>query len=575
MSTSSYWPLSRYLRPYAWAFAQAALCTLGFIGSMPLLAHLLGIVSEAIGAGNIQGVARIAGFTLLMFIGRGLCQYGQDSMVARAALGAATDLRVDVYAHLHRLDLDYFAESRAGDLSYRLTEDIDRIGEVVGKFFHQFIPSVLQLLFVLLYMLYLNWILTLVTLVVAPLVAVFIAWFGAKMLNLTRRSQEQVSNLSSLLAEVFGGVRLVRAFGAEQYEIERFRHEAEKNRRRKYATERIRAIQYPVIGFLQAAGISLLFVLAGWQIGTGALTASEFVAFGAGVLLLIDPIVNVTNSYNELKQGEASADRIYELFCLHPTVTEHPQAIPLPAVTGKVEYRHVSFAYDRARPVLQDINFMVFPGESIALVGASGAGKSTLVNLLLRFYDPASGHIFIDGTDIRHVTLTSLRHQIAIVPQETVLFSGTVASNIAFGKDRYNSADIEAAARIANAHEFIAKLPQGYDTWVGERGVNLSGGQRQRLAIARAVLHDPKILILDEATSALDAESEALVQEALQRLMRGRTTFAIAHRLATVRNCDRIFVLESGQLVESGSHDELLRQGGRYAQLYARQFLNT
>ena len=569
---SSYWQMRDYVYPQRFLIAKAFLCTLVFIGTMPLLAELLGRVAQALGKGDVNAIIQIAIFTVVMFVFRGLGQYGQDSMMAQAALNAARDLRVDVYSHLQTLDLDYFAESRTGDLSYRLTEDIDRIGEVIGKFFHQFIPSVLQLIFVLAYMIYLNWILTLTTLAVAPLIALLIAWFGDRMLSLSRRSQDQVSNLAALLSEIFSGIRLVRAFATESYEVERFKQESEQNSRRKYAADRVRAIQYPVIGFLEAAGICFLFLLGGWLISNKWLLPEQFVAFGAGVALLIDPIANTTGSYNEIKQAEASVDRIFEIFEIQPVVTEKPNAIALPEVTGKVEYINVGFHYQSDRPVLTDINLVANKGEAIALVGASGAGKSTLMNLLMRFHDVKTGKILIDGYDIRDVQIKSLRQQLALVPQENILFSGTVASNIAFGQKDYDTESVEQAARIANAHDFIMELPQGYDTWVGERGVNLSGGQRQRISIARAVLHNPKILILDEATSALDAESESLVQEALQRLMQGRTVFIIAHRLATIRNSDRIIVLEQGQIVESGTHDELLHKSGRYAQLHSRQF---
>ena len=406
------------------------------------------------------------------------------------------------------------------------------------------------------------------------MIAVLIAWFGDRMLRLSRRSQDQVSNLAALLSETFSGIRLVRAFATEPYEIERFKEESEQNSRRKYAADRVKAIQYPVIGLLEAAGICFLFLLAGWLISNNWLKTEQFVAFGAGVALLIDPISLTTNSYNELKQAEASVDRIFEIFEIQPVVIEKTNAITLPEVTGKVEYINVGFHYQSDRSVLTDINLVANQGEAIALVGASGAGKSTLMNLLMRFHDVKSGQILIDGYDICDVQIKSLRNQLALVPQENILFSGTVASNIAFGQKDYDAEVVEQAARIANAHDFIMALPQGYDTWVGERGVNLSGGQRQRLSIARAVLHNPKILILDEATSALDTESESLVQEALQRLMQGRTVFIIAHRLATIRNSDRIIVLEQGQIVESGTHDELLLQAGRYAQLHSRQFDN-
>ncbi len=570
--TSAYWQLAAYIRPHLGLISRAFICTVGYISGMPLLAHIFGLVSAAFAAGDVAGITRISGFTLLLFVVQGLFQYGQDAMMSEAALKVALDLRVNVYAHLHSLDLDYFAESRTGDLSYRLTEDIDRIAEVIGKFFHQFVPSVLQLIFILSYMIYLNWVLTLTVFLVAPGLAVLVAWFGNRMLALTRRSQDQISNLSSLLSEVFNGIRLIRAFAAEDYEIKRFHAEAEQNRQRKYATDRIRAIQYPIISLLQAIGIIILIWLGAWQISQQQLQPPQFVAFVAAVALIIDPIRNVTSNYNEIKQAEASCDRIFELFQIQPGVTEQPHAKDLTNVTGAVEYRQVQFHYQSDQPVLKNISFLTFPGEVIALVGSSGAGKSTLVNLLMRFYDPSAGSIWIDGINIKDVTLKSLRQQMAIVPQETTLFSGTIASNIAFGQEKFDLSAVEAAAKIANAHDFISKFPDRYQTWVGERGVNLSGGQKQRLAIARAVLHNPKILILDEATSALDAESEALVQEALQRVMQGRTVFVIAHRLATVRNSDRIFVLEQGQIIESGTHDQLIKQVGRYAQFHARQF---
>jgi len=569
---SAYWQLSTYVRPHWMLIGRALICTVGYISGMPLLAHIFGLVSEAFAAGDVVGITKISGFTLLLFVVQGLFQFGQDALMSQAALKVAMDLRVNVYAHLHSLDLDYFAESRTGDLSYRLTEDIDRIAEMVGKFFHQFIPSILQLIFILSYMIYINWVLTLTVFLVAPALAVIVAWFGDRMLSLTRSSQDQISNLSSLLSEVFNGIRLVRAFAAEGYEIKRFRAEAEQNRQRKYATDKIRAIQYPIISLLQAIGIIILLWLGVWQISQGQLKSSQFVAFIAAVALIIDPIRNVTSNYNEIKQAEASCDRIFELFEIHPIVTEKINARELPPVTGKVEYRQVQFHYQPDQPVLKNIDFLAFPGEVIALVGSSGAGKSTLVNLLMRFYDPKLGQILIDGIDVKDVTLKSLRQQIAIVPQETTLFSGSIASNIAFGQETFDLDAVKAAAKIANADRFISQFPDGYQTWVGERGVNLSGGQKQRIAIARAVLPNPKILILDEATSALDAESEALVQEALQRIMQGRTVFVIAHRLATVRNSDRIFVLEHGQIIESGSHDQLIEQAGRYAQFHARQF---
>ncbi|MEM6427403.1 MAG: ABC transporter ATP-binding protein, partial [Cyanobacteria bacterium P01_D01_bin.128] len=422
------------------------------------------------------------------------------------------------------------------------------------------------------YMLYLNWQLTLVALVLVPALALLGGWFGNRMLRFSRRSQNLVSDLSSQLTETFSGIRLIRAFAAEDYAIARFSEEADRNRQARYAAEWLKAVQYPVVGFLYALVVILLFLTGSWQIASGNLTGEQLGSYVAAALMLIDPVSHLIDNYGQLKEGEASVDRIFELFDVEPAVRQLPTAKMMPPISGKVEYRAVTFCYKSNTPVLKNLNLLVMPGEATALVGASGAGKTTLVNLLPRFYDPQSGQILIDGYDIRDITLKSLRRQIGIVPQDCVLFSGTIAENIAFGQSNFDLDAVQQAAKIANAHNFISQFSQGYHTWVGERGVNLSGGQRQRVAIARAVLLDPKILILDEATSALDSESEALVQEALERLMRDRTVFIIAHRLATVRRADRIVVMERGTLIESGTHEELLARRERYAQFYAQQF---
>ncbi|MEO1210390.1 MAG: ABC transporter ATP-binding protein [Cyanobacteria bacterium J06638_20] len=569
---ASYWKLLPFLRPHWRTIALALGCTAIFTAAWPFLAWLAGKLLAVLVQGLIVPLAQWAAVIALVFLVQKSAQYGQDSLMAKAALAIALDLRNHVYAHLHTLSPSYFERSQTGDLSYRLTEDIDRVGEVINKLFHDFVPCILQLVAVFGYMVFLNWQLTLASLLLVPLMGGLIGWFGERMLVASRQSQTHVSDLSSLLTEVFSGIRLIRAFAAEDYEIARFNQSAERNRHAKYQAEWIRAVQFPVVGFLYALSVLLLLFLGGWQIGQGNLTGQEFGSYVVAIAMLVDPIAHLTENYNQFKQGQASVDRIFELLQVKPAVVEAEGAIALGHVSGKVEYRNVGFGYQPDQPVLRNLSLLAFPGEAIALVGASGAGKSTLINLLLRFYDPQAGQILIDGTDIRQVTLPSLRQQIGLVPQETILFSGTIAQNIAFGQRYFDLERVREAACIANADRFIRQFPDDYQTWVGERGINLSGGQRQRIAIARAVLLNPRILLLDEATSALDAESEALVQEALERLMRDRTVFIIAHRLTTVRRADRILVLEKGNVVESGTHTELLEQAGRYARYYARQF---
>lgn len=570
---SNYWRLLPYLHSRRTTIALALCCTLGFTVFWPILGVLVGKIAGYIGEGNVQAIAQLMAWSAGIFILRGLVQFGQDVLMAKAALGIALDVRTRVYDHLQKLGATYFAKAKTGDLAYRLTEDVDRVGEAINKIFHQFVPSVLQLIVVLGYMVWLNWQLTVATFAIAPIIALSIGWFGERLMGYSRRSQERISDLASFVTEMLGAIRIVQSFAAENYGLQRFTAEADRARRIKLLTAQTQALQFVVVGFLEAMGVLLIFFLGSWQISQGNLTGSGFASYVAGIAMLIDPISLVSSNYNEFKQSEASIDRLFDLLAIPPDIVESPQAIAIEQTQGHITYHDVSLTYpDSDEPALDRISLDIPASTTIALVGSSGAGKSSLVHLLPRFFDPQQGKITIDGHDIRDVTLTSLRHQIGIVPQDTILLTGTIAENIAFGQMSYDRDQVIAAAKIANAHQFIQQFPQAYETWVGERGVNLSGGQRQRIAIARAVLHNPRILILDEATSALDSESEALVQQALDRIMEDRTVLIVAHRLATIRRADRILVLEHGRIIESGTHDSLLAAGQRYAAFHTQQF---
>ncbi|QNG30442.1 ABC transporter ATP-binding protein [Synechococcus sp. LTW-R] len=571
-SSAGFRRLLPLLKPHRPALIAGGACMLVFVGCWPLLAWLAGQLIPAIGAGEFNRVLQVIGLALAVFMLQKVAQFGQDTLLAGPALQVSQELRRRLFARLQRLDFGVLEKLSAGDLTYRLTEDADRVGEVIYKTIQDTTPSVLQLVVVFGYMVWLDWKLSIGTLLLAPLVAVLVSLFGAKVMGAAEKSQKQVSELAALLGEAISGLPLVRAFAAEPWLQQRFEVEIDLHRRARYRTQKLLALQYPVVGFLEAAGILAVLLMGAARIQSGDLDGQGFSSYVAALLMLIDPISHLTTNFNEFQQGQASLKRLREIEREAVEQPDRPDAQPLGRVAGELLLEQVSFCYDPQQPVLKDLSLQVKPGQVVALVGPSGAGKSTLFSLLLRFNTAQGGQVLLDGRNLADLKAAELRTAVALVPQQSAVFSGTVAEAIAFGRPASRE-QIQAAARLANADGFIEALPGGYDARVEERGSNFSGGQLQRLAIARAVLGNPAVLLLDEATSALDAEAEEAVQRGLDQAMKGRTVLVIAHRLSTVQEADSILVLENGQIVDQGNHDLLISRPGRYRDLCERQLI--
>ena len=571
-SSAGFRRLLPLLKPHRPALIAGGACMLVFVVCWPLLAWLAGQLIPAIGAGDFNRVLQVIGLALTVFMLQKIAQFGQDTLLAGPALQVSQELRRRLFARLQRLDFGVLEKLSAGDLTYRLTEDADRVGEVIYKTIQDTTPSVLQLVVVFGYMVWLDWKLSIGTLLLAPLVAVLVSVFGAKVMGAAEKSQKQVSELASLLGEAISGLPLVRAFAAEPWLQQRFEVEIDLHRKARYRTQKLLALQYPVVGFLEAAGILVVLLMGAARIQSGDLDGQGFSSYVAALLMLIDPISHLTTNFNEFQQGQASLKRLREIEREAVEQPDRPDAQPLGRVAGELLLEQVSFGYDPQQPVLKNLSLQVKPGQVVALVGPSGAGKSTLFSLLLRFNTAQGGQVLLDGRNLADLKAAELRTAVALVPQQSAVFSGTVAEAIAFGRPATRE-QIQAAARLANADGFIEALPGGYDARVEERGSNFSGGQLQRLAIARAVLGNPAVLLLDEATSALDAEAEEAVQRGLDQAMQGRTVLVIAHRLSTVQEADSILVLENGKIVDQGNHDLLISRPGRYRDLCERQLI--
>jgi len=508
---------------------------------------------------------------LLTALLRGLTSYSRVYLGQYIGGRVLIDLRSMLFQRLQRLSIAFYESQRVGDLMSRLTNDVSLVQQMFTEDMTNYLVAPSTVIVGLAIMLAVNWRLTLLVLVFAPFTAWVISRTGRRIRRLARGQQDRIGDLNARLHERLASIRVIQSFTREDYEIERFRQLNESTFQAMIRVARVAAFSPQLVQFLATASFLMIAACAGVLIigqgqGIGALMGYFVLVQQVGV-----HFVRFGTLHLRVQQSLAALSRVIEVIAREPDVRERPDAKPLPPVRGELAFRSVTFHYPGGEAVLQDINLEIKPGEVAALVGPSGAGKTSLANLLLRFYDPTEGRVEVDGHDLREVTLHSLRSQIGLVPQETILFGGTVKENILYGRLGASDEEAMAAARAANAHQFITALPQGYDTETGERGAKLSGGQRQRIAVARALLKDPRVLILDEATSSLDAESEALVQEALERLMKGRTTLVIAHRLSTIRRADRILVLSDGRIVEEGRHEELMTRGGVYSRLYGMQ----
>ena len=484
------------------------------------------------------------------------------------------DLRLRLFEQLQSLSLSFFNERRTGELVSRLTNDVSTVRALVTSDVSTAISQVLTFVGALILIIITNWQLTLFMLALVPLVVIVALLFGRRLRKLSGAVQDQLATATTVLEEAIGGVRVVQSFTREPYENGRFGEAIERTFQLAMQRIRLSALFGPLASFMGFAAVVSIFWFGGHEVLTGQLTPGQLVMFLILTMTIAGSIGQFGGLWTGLQEALGATKRLFEILDTRPEIADAPDAQPLPRVDGHIQLDRVSFAYQDNQTVhtLHDISLEVKPGEVLALVGPSGAGKTTLVNLIPRFFDATSGSICVDGTDIRTVQVKSLREQIGLVPQETLLFGGTVRENILYGKLDASEAEMIDAARAANAHDFIGQLPNGYETIVGERGVKLSGGQRQRIAIARAILKDPRILLLDEATSSLDSESEGLVQEALERLMQGRTSIVIAHRLSTVHHADRIAVIDQGRLLELGTHAQLIALDGLYARLYRMQF---
>jgi ATP-binding cassette subfamily B multidrug efflux pump len=579
-----------YFRPYTWALVLVGVLLV--LGSLVEVGgpYLLQVAVDQFivpqgapppwwlswlipfGIDPMPGLARLVLFILGIYVLRWLTMSSQSLTMNIVGQKVLLKMRTEILARIHGLSLKFFDEREAGDLMSRLVNDTQVINQVFSGGIVRLLQVSLSLFGIVVAMLSLRWDLALASFAILPVMILATSAFARRARTAFRRTRETIGNVSSELQENISGVREVQAFARERANVAEFRQVNRANRDANVQAQTLTSAFSPALDVLSTAALAIVLGYGGWMVVRGAATIGLVVAYMTYVQRFYRPIQMISNLWTQFQSAIAGAERIFELVDTKPEVVDAPDAAELPPVEGWVVFDHVDFSYKPEEPVLKDISLKAEPGQTLALVGPTGAGKTSIVSLLTRFYDVGSGRIVVDGYDIRNVTQASLRRQMGVVLQDTFLFSTTVMENIRYGRLDATDEEVMEAARLANAHDFIVRLPDGYQTNIGERGSNLSQGQRQLISIARAILCDPRILILDEATSSVDTRTELLIQAALDKLLRGRTSFVIAHRLSTIRNADKVLVLEHGEIVERGTHTSLMAARGKYYDLYMSQF---